>query len=233
MAASDNTNVNPNNFIFTIKDTKLNVPVVTLSAKDNQKLSQLLGKGFERLVYWNEYKTKIENKNTTNEYIYLLQSNFVAVNRLFVLVYSNEDENAKRFKTQRYYLPNGIIKNYKVIINGKNFYDQPIDSDTKQYEEIRKLRTGQDEGYTTGCLLDYDYIKNHYRLIAIDLSRKKELDADAKAIQLIEFVEQLKKLDDNYNATDAGNDQSMFLLTILEKIKETRLKFSQGGLTVL
>ena len=233
MAASDNTNVNPNNFIFTIKDTKLNVPVVTLSAKDNQKLSQLLSKGFERLVYWNEYKTKIENKNTTNEYIYLLQSNFVAVNRLFVLVYSNEDENAKRFKTQRYYLPNGIIKNYKVIINGKNFYDQPIDSNTKQYEEIRKLKTGQDEDYTTGCLLDYDYIKNHYRLIAIDLSRKKELDADAKAIQLIEFVEQLKKLDDNYNATDAGNDQSMFLLTILENIKETRLKFSQGGLTVL
>ena len=85
-----------------------------------------------------------------------------------------------------------MIKIYSVIINGKNFYDH-IDSDIKRYKEIRNLTTGQSENYTTGCLLDYDYIKNHYRLIAIDLSRKKELDADPKAIQHKEFVEQLKK----------------------------------------
>ena len=78
-----------------------------------------------------------------------------------------------------------IIKNYNVIINGKNFYDQPNDSDIRQYEEIRKLTTEQCEDYTTGCLLDYDCIKNHYRLIAVDLSRQKELDADPKAIQQI------------------------------------------------
>ena len=76
-----------------------------------------------------------------------------------------------------------------MIINGKNFYDQPIDSDIKQYEEIRKLTTGQGEDYTTGCLLDYEYIKNHYRLIAVDLSRQKELDADLKAIQQIELLD--------------------------------------------
>ena len=81
-----------------------------------------------------------------------------------------------------------MIKNYNVIINGKNVYDQPIDSDRKQYEEIRKLTTGQGEDYTTGCLLDYEYIKNHYRLIAGDLSRQKELDADPKTIQQIKFV---------------------------------------------
>ena len=70
--------------------------------------------------------------------------------------------------------------------------------------------------------------------MAVDLSRQKELDADPKAIQQIEFVGQLKKLDNNYNATDeVGNDQSMFRLTILEKIKETTLKFSQGKVTVL
>ena len=63
----DNVNGNDNNIIFTIKDTKLCVPVVTLSAKDNQNLSKVLGKGFERSVYWNEYKTKKENKNATNE----------------------------------------------------------------------------------------------------------------------------------------------------------------------
>ena len=74
------------------------------------------------------------------------------------------------------------MKNYNVIINGTNFYDQPIDSDIKRYKEIRKVATGQGEDYTTRCLLDYNYIKNHYKLIPIDLSRQKELDADPKAI---------------------------------------------------
>ena len=80
----------------------------------------------------------------------------------------------KRFKARRYYLPKGIIINYNVIINGKNFDVQQVDSDIKRNEEIKKLTAGQGEGYTTGCLLDYDYIKNQYRLIAVDLSRQKE-----------------------------------------------------------
>ena len=99
------------------------------------------------------------------------------------------------------------MKNYNVIINGKNFYDQPIDSDVKRYIEIRKVTSGQGEDYITGCLLDYDYVKNQYRLIAANLSRQKELDADPKAIQEIEFVGQLKKLN-KYN----NNDESMFVL---------------------
>ena len=74
--------------------------------------------------------------------------------------------------------------------------------------------------YNTGCFLDCVYIKNHYRLIAGYLRRQKELDADSRAIQQIEFVGQLKKLDDNRNATDAGNDQFMFVLTILENTKD-------------
>ena len=77
---NDNADANSDNNIFTIKDTKLYVPVVTLTAKDNQKLSNLLSKRFRRLVYWNEYKTKSENKITENEYRYFLKSNFVKVN---------------------------------------------------------------------------------------------------------------------------------------------------------
>ena len=115
------------------------------------------------------------------------------VNRLFVLVYPNRNNDLKRSKPKTYYLPKLIIKNYNVIIYGKNFSDQPIDSDIKRYEEIRKLTTGLGEDYTTGCLLDYNYIKNHFRLIAVDLSRQKELDADLKVIQQTEFVGQLKK----------------------------------------
>ena len=75
--------------------------------------------------------------------------------------------------------------------------------------------------------------KNHYRLRAVDLSWQKELDVDPKESQQIEFVGRLKKLDDNDNATDDRNDQSMFVLTILEKIKETWLNFCQGSATVL
>ena len=110
-------------------------------------------------------ETKIEQKVIR----YFLKSNFVVVNRLFVLVYSNEDVASKKFKSKRYYLTKGIIKNYNVIINGKNFYNQPPDS-----EEIRKLKTEQGEDYTTVYLLDYEYIKNHYRLIAVDLRKQKE-----------------------------------------------------------
>ena len=103
------------------------------------------------------------------------------------MVYSNQPDNAKRFKARRYYLPKSIIKNINVTINGKNFYDQPIDSDIKRYKEIRKLTIGQGENYPTGCLLDYEYIKNHYRLIAVNMSRQKKLYAVPKEIH------QLKK----------------------------------------
>ena len=82
-------NDDDNNIIFTIKATKLYMPVVTLSARHNQKLSKLFSKGCERSVYWNEYKTKGDVKNTGNKFRYFLQSNFVGVSRLFVLVYSN------------------------------------------------------------------------------------------------------------------------------------------------
>ena len=111
-----NDNSDDNNIIFNIKDTTLCAPVATLSARENQKLSKLLSKGFERSVYWNEYNTKYENKNRTNYYKYFLKSSFFGVNRLFVLVYANEANNTKRFNAQKYYLPKGIIKKYNVML---------------------------------------------------------------------------------------------------------------------
>ena len=131
---------------------KLYATVVTLSAKDNQKLSKLLSKGFERSVYRNEYRTKSENKNTKNKNRYFFESIFVGIDRFFVLVYSNEDVVSKRFKDKRCYLLKWIIDNYNVTINEKNY--QATDSGIKQYEEIRKLTTERGEVYTTGCLLD-------------------------------------------------------------------------------
>ena len=99
-AGADNVNNKDNNIIFTIKDIKLYVAVLTLSAENKQKLLNFLSKGFERSVYWNEYKTKSENRNTANEYKYFLKSNSVGVNRLFALVYLN----VKRFNARKYYL---------------------------------------------------------------------------------------------------------------------------------
>ena len=98
LTANDNdyANANSNIIIITIKDTKLYLLVVTLLAKDNRKLSKRFSKGFERSIYWSEFKTKSENKNTTNKYRYVLESNFVGVNRLFVLVYTNQDDDSKK-----------------------------------------------------------------------------------------------------------------------------------------
>ena len=104
------------------------------------------------------------------------------------------------------------MKHYNVIINGKNVFDQPNDSDIKWYEETREIWTGQDEDYTPWCSLDYDYIKNHYRLIAIDFSRQKELNGDTLAIMQIGIVQQLKNVDGNN--TDGA--EPVFVLTILE-----------------
>ena len=148
---------------------------------------------------------------------------------VLVLVYTNQDDNTKRFKTRRYYLPKSIIKNYNVTINGKKFYDQPVESYIKQYEKIRKLTTRQGEDYTTGCLLDYVYIKILYRLIVVNLSRQKELDADPKAIQQIEFIEQLKNVD----GINADGTQDIFILTILKTNQRKEIKISQGSVTIL
>ena len=95
-------NVNSNN-IHTTRDRKLYVPLDTLSAKDNQKLPKCFSKGFERSVYCNEHRNKSENKNMTNEYRCFLESNFEGATRFFVLVYSNQDDNAKSIK------PEGIL----------------------------------------------------------------------------------------------------------------------------
>ena len=113
------------------------------------------------------------------------------------------------------------------MLNWENFYDQPIDSDIKWFEKIKKLITGQGEDYSTGSLFDYEYVESHCKLNTVNLIRKKELDAVLKAVPQIKFVGQLK----NPNHEVAANE-SMFFLTILEKLKETRLKFPQGSVKV-
>ena len=98
----------------------------------------------------------------------LLNASFQGVKRLFVLAYAldlSAADNEECIKNNRkYFLPRGEVQNYNVLIDGKNFYDQPINDFIKQYDEVRKVSAGQGDDYTTGCLLDYAYFNDDYRL---------------------------------------------------------------------
>ena len=135
------------------------------------------------------------------------------VKRLFVLAYDNAEGNnqvsADSYK--KYFLPRVKIENYNIEKN-------------KQYDEIRKVSTGQGDDYTTGCLLDFAYFENNYRLIAADLSKQKALDADSRAIQQIVFTDKITSTVANTRAV---------IFCILEKSKETILEFSKGTTKVL
>ena len=103
----------------------------------------------------------------------------------------------------------------------KNFFNQPIKNNKITYENIRKIATGQGDDHTTGCLLDYTYFRDNYKMIAIDSSRQQALDADPRVIQHINFTANL----------DRAKNPRMFF--ILEEAKETVLDFSQGTVKVL
>ena len=172
-----------------INDTKMYVPVVTLSKEDNKDFIEQQNKGFQRSIYWNEYKTKEKNEdgNNTTKYI-SLDPSFQGANGLFLMAYSRADNNQPtRNGQQKYYLPRINLNKYNVIIDRRNFYDNPIESDIEKYRELKKVMTGKGQDYTTGSLLDYNYFKKHYKLVAVDLSKQKELDADPRLIQQIEF----------------------------------------------
>ena len=130
--------------IFKITDTKLYVPVVTLKTEDNKKLSKLLSEGFKRPIYWNEYKV-IPNKNyNANEYMReRLDASIQGVNRLFVFPYMRGDNLTTENSYDKYFLPRLKIENYNIEIDGRNFYDQPINDSIKQYNEIRKISTAK------------------------------------------------------------------------------------------
>ena len=132
------------NSTFTITDAKIYVPVVTLSIEDNAKLTKLLNEGFKRSVYWNKYKVIPNKTYNQNDYIReLLDASYQGVKRLFVLAYDNTGANPVTANTHRkYFLPRIKIENYNIEIDGRNFYDQPINDSIKQYNEVRKVSTG-------------------------------------------------------------------------------------------
>ena len=208
------------NAVFIVNDTKMYVPVITLSKEDNKDLVDQQNKGFQRSIYWNEYKTKEINENAdanVSKYVNL-DSSFQGVNRLFVTAYNRVDGQPNRDDQRKYYLPRIDLNKYNVIIDGRYFDDNPIESDIEKYREFKKVMIGEGEDYTIGSLLDFDYFKKHYKLVAVDLSKQKELDADLRAIQQIQFKYML--------------ETKSAIYWVLENSKETILEFYKGTVKV-
>ena len=191
---------------------------MTLSTQENAKFLQQSKSGFKRVINWNKYLSKPELLAQNPNLNHLIGPSFQGVNRLFVLAFENDNH---RTIHDRYYLQNVEIKDYNIIINGENFFDQLIKNNKVTYENIRKIATGQGDDYTTGCLLDYPYFADTYKIFAVDLSKQQALDADPRAIQQINFTANLDR---------PGNTRVYF---ILEEAKETILDFSQGTVKVL
>ena len=212
------TNNANQNATFTITNTRLYVPVVTLSTQENTKLLQQLKSGFKRVINWNKYLSKPELLAQSLNLNHLVKPRFQGVNRLFVLAFENDTQ---RTSAKGYYLPNVEIKDNNIMINRENFFDQPIKNNKVAYENIRKIATGQGDDYTTGCLLNYQYIKDYYKMTGVNLSKQQALDTDTRAIQQINFTANLDR---------AVNARIYF---ILEEAKETMLDFSQGTVKVL
>ena len=157
---------------FKITDAKLYVPIVTLKKlykKRNTRLSKLLSDGFKRSIYWNKYKVidnilpEIAADNEEKFIRELLDSSYQGVKRLFILAYNNAEGNNQVSVDpyKKYFLPRVKIENYNIEIDGINFYDQPVNDSIKQYNEIRKISTGQGDDYATGCLLGFAYFEKN------------------------------------------------------------------------
>ena len=191
---------------------------MTLKTQDNAKLLQQLKSGFKIVINWNKYLSKPELLAQNPSLNHLVESSFQGVNRRFVLAFENDTQ---RTSAKGCYLPNAEIKDYNIMINGENFFDQPIKNDKVAYENIGKIAIGQGDDYTTGCLLDYPNFKDSYKMISVDLNKQQALHADPRAIQQINFMANLDR---------AGNTRIYF---ILEEAKKTILNFSQGTVRVL
>ena len=190
------------------------VPVVTLSKNDEIKLLTNLKSGFKRRIECNKYRSKMSTEAINNNLNILIDPTFINVNRLFVLVYQ---VNANRQSFSQFYLPRVMVKDFNVIIDKLAFFDLPIKTEEEAYEKI--IDISKNNEYITGSLLDYDYFKKYYKLIAIDLSKQQVLQENEDLIQQIKFVGRLE---------EAAN-----VFIIIEKKEYTILEFSQNFPNVL
>ena len=211
LRARDNA---PTGATLAITDCKLYVPVVTLSKDDEIKLLTNLKSGFKREIIWNKYRSQMTTEAINNNSNILVDPTLTNVNRLFVLAYQTADD---RQPYSQFCLPKVMVKDYNVIIDKLAFFDLPIKTEEESYEKI--IDISRNNEYTTGNLLDYDYFKKYYKLIAIDLSKQQVLQENEDLIQQINFIGRL---------TEAAN-----VFIIIEKKEHTILEFSQNFANVI
>ena len=158
----------------------------------------------------------MSNQNKNNNLNYSIDPTFSNVNRLFVLSFENEDDRTSYFK---YYMPSLEIKDYNVLIDGNAFFELPVKNIEENYEKIIQI-TNHSGYYTRGDLLDYEHFKEHYKLIAIDLSKQIELEnEDVK--QQINFIGNLER------------DNGAIMFFIIEKSEETIIEFLQNYASIV
>ena len=206
--------VAPTGPTLAINDCKLYVPIVTLSKDDEIQLLTNLKSGFTREIEWNKYRSQVSTEAINNNLNILIDPTFTNVKRLFVLVYQIADD---RQSFSQFYFPSVVIKYYNVIIDKLAFFDLPIKTEEEAYEKV--IDISRNNEYTTGNLLDYDYFKKSYKLIAIDLSKQQVLQENEYLIQQINFIGRL--------------EQASNVFVIIEKKENTILEFSQNIANVL
>ena len=175
------------------------VPVVTLKTRQSIELKTLLSKTFKRSVIWNEYKSKIQTVTAgvgaaNNDIkIILLDSSNQGMSRLTVAGYPNNgqvrfgDPAVQPDTYKKCFTPTEEIKDYNLLIDDRNIYDQNISDSITRYNELLKQTTGRSKDYTTGSLISYDYYLKYFDKVVLNASQQPLLYSDPKAIQQIEF----------------------------------------------
>ena len=204
----------PTGATLAINDCKLYISVVTLSKDDKIKLLTNLKSGFKREIEWNKYRSQKSTEAINNNLNILIDPTFTNVNWLFVLAYQTADD---RQSFSQFYLPRVMVKDFNVIIDELAFFNLAIKAEEEAYEKI--IDISRNNEYTAGNLLDYDYFKKYYKLIAIDLSKQQVLQENEDLIQQINLIGRL---------TEAVN-----VFIIIEKKEHTILEFSQNFANVL
>ena len=200
----------PKDLKFSVTDCKLYVPVVTLQTEYQNQLYKELKTGISIDLTWSKYGSQMINQTATNNLNFLINPTFNNVNRLFILAFPNKED---RRSFSKYYTPTVEIKDYNVIIDGESFYEMPIKNKEETYKAITELI--RNDLLRTGNEFNFEYFCEHYKLIAIDLSKQK---SDFKN-QQINFIGRLEQ-----NAT---------IFFIVEEKETTGLNFLQNSLTIV
>ena len=219
-ADADPAIVAPSGATFKITDTKLYVPVVTLSKENDMKLLEKLKSGFKKTIKWNKCRSQMTIQNNNNNINYLIDPTFTNVNRLFVLsdgrIEEDNEEKDYRDSFSHYYVLKVQIKDFNVLNDRNFFFDLPIKSEEEAYEKIIDMSNNND--YTAGNLLDFAYYKENNKLIAIDLSKQTKI----KDTQQINFIGKIE-----------GQDNGLTMFFINERSEETNFEFLQDSVNIL